>query len=88
MHLLPLTVHRKAEKKHADLEAECSLADRKLHEAEASSSSSKSQLKAKQEELRGTTMSPPMYSWLIWDRAREEADGWACGGISIGRIGH
>lgn len=61
-------VLRKTEKAHADLEAECSLADRKLNEAETSSSSLKSQLKAKQEELRGTimtTMMRPMYSWLI-----------------------
>ncbi|KAI9509211.1 P-loop containing nucleoside triphosphate hydrolase protein [Russula earlei] len=43
----------KTERAHLDLEAECSLADRKLHEAETNSSSLKSQLKAKTEELRG-----------------------------------
>ena len=48
---------RKIEKAHTDLEAECSVADRKLHEAESSSSSLKGQLKAKQEELKGTTIS-------------------------------
>jgi hypothetical protein len=56
---------RKTEKVHADLEGECSLADRKLHDVEMSSSSLKSQLKAKQEELRGTvvtTVRRPMYS--------------------------
>ncbi|KAN0125486.1 P-loop containing nucleoside triphosphate hydrolase protein [Lactarius tabidus] len=42
----------KKERALVDLEAECSLADRKLHELEASSSSLKSQLKAKHEELR------------------------------------
>ena len=62
IHLFPLIVHRKIERSHADLEAECSLADRKLHEAETSSSSLKSQLKAKQEELRGTTTSRSKYS--------------------------
>ncbi len=49
----------------ADLEAECSLTDRKLREAEASASSLKSQLKAKQEELKGTTMLRPTCSYLI-----------------------
>ncbi|KAF8476550.1 P-loop containing nucleoside triphosphate hydrolase protein [Russula ochroleuca] len=43
----------KTERAHADLEAECSLADRKLHESEANSSSLKNQLKAKREELKG-----------------------------------
>ncbi|KAI0269907.1 hypothetical protein BC834DRAFT_819813 [Gloeopeniophorella convolvens] len=43
----------KKEKAHADLEAECSLADRKLHDTEASISSLNTQLKAKQEELKG-----------------------------------
>ena len=47
-------VLRKTEKAHVDLEAECSLANRTLHEAETSSSSLSSQLKVKQEELRGT----------------------------------
>ncbi|KAH9049850.1 hypothetical protein EDB84DRAFT_1555814 [Lactarius hengduanensis] len=43
----------KKERALADLEAEHSLADRKLHDLEASSSSLKSQLKARYEELRG-----------------------------------
>ncbi|KAH9969662.1 P-loop containing nucleoside triphosphate hydrolase protein [Russula dissimulans] len=43
----------KIEKAHTDLEAECSLADRKLHEAESNTSSLKSQLREKQEELKG-----------------------------------
>ncbi|KAH9042066.1 hypothetical protein EDB85DRAFT_2071691 [Lactarius pseudohatsudake] len=42
----------KKERALADLEAEHSLADRKLHDLEASSSSLKSQLKARYEELR------------------------------------
>jgi hypothetical protein len=62
MHLFPLIVYRKMERSHADLEAECILADRKLHEAEASSSSLKGQLKAKQEELRGMAISRSKYS--------------------------
>lgn len=49
----PLIFPRKKEKALVDLEAECNLADRKLHELEASSSSLKTQLKAKHEELRG-----------------------------------
>ncbi|KAH8998513.1 hypothetical protein EDB92DRAFT_1835583 [Lactarius akahatsu] len=43
----------KKERALADLEAEHGLADRKLHDLEASSSSLKSQLKARYEELRG-----------------------------------
>ncbi|KAI9443279.1 hypothetical protein H4582DRAFT_1808403 [Lactarius indigo] len=43
----------KKERALADFEVECSLADRKLHDLEASSSSLKSQLKARHEELRG-----------------------------------
>ncbi|KAH9065351.1 hypothetical protein EDB87DRAFT_1749578 [Lactarius vividus] len=43
----------KKERALADLEAEHSLADRKLHDLEASSSSLKSELKARYEELRG-----------------------------------
>lgn len=43
----------KTEKAHADMEVECSLADRKLHEAEANSTSLKSQLKTKREDLKG-----------------------------------
>lgn len=36
------------------MEVECTLADRKLHEAETNSTSLKSQLKTKREELKGT----------------------------------
>ncbi|KAN0123479.1 P-loop containing nucleoside triphosphate hydrolase protein [Russula decolorans] len=43
----------KTEKAHTDIEVECSLADRKLHEAEANSTSLKSQLKTKREDLKG-----------------------------------
>ncbi|KAI0304359.1 hypothetical protein B0F90DRAFT_1666864 [Multifurca ochricompacta] len=43
----------KTERAHADIEVECNLADRKLHELEASSSSLKNQLTAKREELKG-----------------------------------
>ena len=49
-----LILRRKTERAHADVEVECSLADRKLHESEANSSSLKSQLKTKREELKGT----------------------------------
>ena len=44
------------EKAHADVEVECSLADRKLHEAETNTTSLKSQLKMKREDLKGTTI--------------------------------
>jgi hypothetical protein len=57
LHPLLLIVLRKTEGAHADLEAECSLADRRLHESEASLSSLRNQLKAKQQELNGKAMS-------------------------------
>jgi hypothetical protein len=57
--LVPLIFPRTKERALVDLEAECSLADRKLHELEAGSSSLKSQLKAKHEELRGMKLLRP-----------------------------
>lgn len=52
--LFLLTLCRKTEKAHAEIEVECTIADRKLHEAEANSTSLKSQLKTKREDLKGT----------------------------------
>jgi hypothetical protein len=62
VYLVPLTLLRKKERALAELEAECNLADRKLHELEASSSSLKNQLKAKHEELKGRKLLHPTIS--------------------------
>jgi hypothetical protein len=60
-----LIVRRKTERAHADVEVECSHADRKLHESEMNSSSLKSQLKTKREELKGITIPRSACSYLI-----------------------